>query len=248
MAFGQVFGSDVETSLPPDCIGTYRIARTLSPDRTFLAVDADGRQVILKMLDEDCLLRGKLHPDIHDRLARVREMANTSVANLFGVERDGNRIFAVWEYLQGKTFDQRVAEMQSASELLTLARELSLAVESMHALGIVHGQIHTGNVIINAHSRVRLTHVSPLLYDNPASDLHDVANLVIDAGKKHGWNVGRSSGHGGHAGAMARLCVNPAKSFYRSARCQAVPNAHRKCVRWRRRAWWLLRASRWLLR
>jgi len=181
-------------SLPPANIGAYHIVRVLTPERTLLATDADGRQVILKMLDEDCLLRGKLHPDIHDRLARVRELADTAVANLYGVERDGNRVFAVWEYLQGKTFGQRVAELPSAAELMALARELSLAVESMHALGIVHGQIHAGNVIIDAHLRIRLTHVSPLLYDNPASDLHDVANLVIAAGKQRGWNVGVAPG------------------------------------------------------
>lgn len=181
-------------SLPPASIGAYHIVQALTPERTFLAVDSDGRQAILKMVDDDCLLRGKLHPDIHDRLARIRELADTSVANLYGVERDGSRVYAVWEYLQGKSFDQRVDEMQSPSELISLARDLSLAVESMHALGITHGQIHSGNVIIDPHNRIRLTHVSPLLYDNPASDLHDVANLVIDAAKRRGWNVGAAPG------------------------------------------------------
>lgn len=220
----------MQTCVPPACIGVYRLAQTLSPDRTFLALDAEGRQVVLKMLDEDCLLRGKLHPDIHDRLARVRELADTSVANLYGVERDGNRVFAVWEYLQGKTFGQRVAEMPSASELVTLARELSLAVESMHALGIVHGRIHAGNVIIDAHNRIRLTHVSPLLYDNQASDLHDVANLVIDAGKARGWNVAAAPAT---VATLAQWRARLGETSAVAARSSAAPSHHDASPRWR---------------
>ena len=57
---------------------------------TYLAIGPGGRGVVLKKMDDDCLLRGQLHPSIKERLARVRELAHGGVANLYGVARDGD--------------------------------------------------------------------------------------------------------------------------------------------------------------
>jgi hypothetical protein len=56
---------------------------------TYLAIGPGGRGVVLKKMDDDCLLRGQLHPSVRERLARVRELAHGGVANLYGVGRDG---------------------------------------------------------------------------------------------------------------------------------------------------------------
>jgi hypothetical protein len=47
----------------------------------------------------------------------------------------------------------------------------------VHAHGIVHGAIHERNVIIDPQGRLRLTHVSPLLYSDPTVDDKAVAEL-----------------------------------------------------------------------
>src|ERR1700722_15622672 len=88
-------------SLPPSEIGQYRITRTLTPGQTFLGIDPSGREVVLKVLENDCLMRGQLHVSIHERLSRVRELAHIGVANLFGVERAGDRVYIVWEFIRG---------------------------------------------------------------------------------------------------------------------------------------------------
>ena len=46
-----------------------------------------------KPLSDDCLLGGELHPSIAERLARVRELPVSSIANFYGVSRDEQ---AVW--------------------------------------------------------------------------------------------------------------------------------------------------------
>src|ERR1041384_4172654 len=122
-------------------IGGYRILRTLSAGHSFLAEETGGQRVVLKVLDEDCLLRGQLHPNIHDRLERVRELAHPKVANLHSVERMGATAYLVWEYLEGQSLET-YASSHLTQELLPLARQLVLAVEALHALGIVHGAIH----------------------------------------------------------------------------------------------------------
>src|SRR5947209_12714971 len=86
-------------------IGGYGVERTLVPGQSWLACAPGGRRVVLKALDEDCLWKGQLHPNIRDRLARVRELAHAGVANLYGVERDGPLTYLVWEHVPGDTLD-----------------------------------------------------------------------------------------------------------------------------------------------
>jgi serine/threonine protein kinase len=157
----------------PNELGGYTIVRTLAPDLTWLATAPGRRQVVLKVLDEDCLWKGQLHPNIKDRLGRVRELAHPGVANLYGVERDGQRVYAVWEYVPGQTLED-FAESAACDDrtLITLAREVMLALEMLHARGIVHGAVTASNVIIHPSAQnVTLTHVSPLLYSEPQEDV-----------------------------------------------------------------------------
>jgi serine/threonine protein kinase len=166
-------------ALPPDKIAGYTIVRELTPGRTYLALGSGDRRVVLKMLDPDCLLRGQLHPMIRDRLHRVRELAHMGVANLYGVESDGARIFMVWEYVEGTPFEEHVtAAGLSAPSVQTLARDLVLSVETLHALGIVHGAIHSRNALVNAHGAIRLTHVSPLLHHDPSVDMEALVKML----------------------------------------------------------------------
>jgi tRNA A-37 threonylcarbamoyl transferase component Bud32 len=134
-----------------------------------------GRQVVVKRLDDDCLLDGQLHPSIKLRLERVRELPVRCMANFLGVERDSSTGLAqmVWEFVPGTP----LAELKSA-EWLKLSREVVLAVQSLHAAGIVHGAIHGGNVILDACGEVRLTHVSPLLYSDADHDAADVVAML----------------------------------------------------------------------
>jgi hypothetical protein len=156
-------------------IGGYRLVRSFAEHQSWLAVAPGGRQVVLKVLDEDCLWKGQLHPNIKDRLGRVRELAHAGVANLYGVERDEDLTYMVWEYVEGRTLAEvAAAPTCGPRDLLVLARELVLGVEMMHARGIVHGAIKASNAIVDAEGRVVITHVSPLLYGEPTEDLQAV--------------------------------------------------------------------------
>jgi hypothetical protein len=166
--------ADAETE-----IGGYQVIRVLSPDRTWLARAPGGRLVVLKSLDDDCLWKGQLHPNIKDRLGRVRELAHVGVANLFGVERAGSLVYMVWEFVPGVTFDEHAAARERPwRDVLALMRELILSVEMLHGRGIVHGAIKASNVIVGERGeRAILTHVSPLLYGDPQEDVRAVTAM-----------------------------------------------------------------------
>jgi len=165
-------------SLPPECIGDYRIISALSAT-AFRALGPGDRAVILKLFPADCMQRGQLHPNIHARLSRVRELAHPGVANLHSVERDGNYVFAVWDDVEGLAIDRYMqTNRTSPAALARLAKELILVVESLHTLGIVHGRISATNVIVDSRANLRLTHISPLLYDDPELDNAATIELI----------------------------------------------------------------------
>ena len=137
--------------------------------------------MVLKTLDEDCLWKGQLHPNIKDRLARVRELAHSGVANLYGVERDADLIYMAWEYVEGDTLEERARSSRCGRrDFMVLARELVLAVEMLHARGIVHGALKGSNVIVDRDGRLVLIHISPLLYCDPADDTRVLIGLLLD--------------------------------------------------------------------
>src|SRR6266571_2713082 len=109
-------------------IGEYRIERELG-EGSFLACESNGRRVVLKMLEGDCLLKGQLHPMIKDRLGRVRELAHLGVANLHGVERDGERAFLVWEYVEGIALEEYLREYEpERARLAEMATQILMHV------------------------------------------------------------------------------------------------------------------------
>ena len=129
-----------------------------------------------------------LHPNIRDRLARVREALRlTGVANFLGVCRDpennyeGHAAWLMWEYVEGQTFDQFAADTARSADVALAARELILTVDSLHLQGIVHGSIKGRNVLIDPTGAIRLTHVSPLLYTDPSEDAQSAVEMLWSA-------------------------------------------------------------------
>lgn len=127
-------------------------------------------RTVRKRLDDDCLLGDELHPSIAERLNRVRELPVQAVANLQSVDRDEQGVWLVWQFVEGCNFNEYRAQEHSPEELRRVIREARLALAAMHAHGLVHGAVHERNIIIEPNGRVRLTHVSPLLYDDPKFD------------------------------------------------------------------------------
>jgi hypothetical protein len=166
------------TPQPAELCG-YAVVETLTPGACYLAIGPGGRGVALKKLDPDCMLGSLLHPDVRDRLSRVRELAHAGVANLIGVGKAGDDAWLIWEYVEGKPLAEHAREhCRSPRDLAVLVRELVLTVESLHMQGIVHGSISSGNVIVAPDGSIRLTHISPLLYTDPSDDAEAIEEMV----------------------------------------------------------------------
>jgi len=170
----------ISVSFPAELCGCS-IDRILADGQSWLATAPGGRKVVLKTVDSDCLIHNSLHPSVRDRLGRVRELAHPSVANLLGVERDGDAAYLMWEYIEGAQFDLYAGANRSPREIAAAARELALAVDLLHMQGIVHGALIGANIIVTSGNVVKLTHISPLLYVDPSVDVECIRNLLEHA-------------------------------------------------------------------
>jgi tRNA A-37 threonylcarbamoyl transferase component Bud32 len=188
------------TEVPINQIGDYLVLRELAPGLTFLATGpgraggvaggvggaggaGGGRKVVLKRLEEDCLFEGRLHVSIKERLARIQEVAHGGVANLYGVERVGDFVFLVWEYIEGVPLEEYLVKEDARGrlpDLMDVGRELVMSVEGLTRLGLVHGALHGGNIIVTDKG-IRLTHLSPYLYTDPQEDARAVIELLLES-------------------------------------------------------------------
>ena len=70
----------------------------------------------------------------------------------------GSQPYLVMEYVNGQTLSERLDRGGfSATEVHTLARELLSAIACVHDHGVLHRDIKSGNVLIDAYGRARLT-------------------------------------------------------------------------------------------
>ena len=168
----------------PVDLGGYQILRYLPGGNSALASARGSREIVIKPLDPDCLLRSKnqstLHPSIYDRLSRVRELPHGYVANFYGVERDQGHVFLIWQYVEGMTLGEWIATPdKTEDEILIALREIIANLQSLHHRGIVHGAVHPRNIIMGSDDRIRLTHINPLLYTDPAQDIAALQEMLL---------------------------------------------------------------------
>jgi serine/threonine protein kinase/tetratricopeptide (TPR) repeat protein len=120
-----------------------------------------GRFVALKVLSEDALREGG-----GDRfLIEARAAAQISHPNVCTIhdilESDAGR-FIVMELVEGMTLRQRIAEAAGRGELLPVtevvayALQIARALQAAHARGIVHRDIKSDNIMIDAAGRIRV--------------------------------------------------------------------------------------------
>ena len=165
---------------PPQTVCGYFLVRWLTQGRTALCRSEQGRLRVLKLMGRDCLLSGDLHPDIKERLARIRELPHRTIATLISVDRDEEgKVYAVWEYLEGVSLQAWVCDpLRDERNVARMLRELVIAVEAMHGQGITHGALHEGNILVDQNGDLRLLDVSPLRFDDESADASAIAALM----------------------------------------------------------------------
>ncbi len=147
---GQVFGKCRLLEL----IGRGGMGSVYLAEHLFLK-----RQVAIKILARD--LSGdpeELARFEREAIAAAR-LDHENIVTIHDVDEESGRIFIVMEYVEGEDLDELLRRkgrlpVRKAAEI---AREVALALEHAHALGVVHRDVKPGNILLRKDGRVKIT-------------------------------------------------------------------------------------------
>lgn len=120
------------------------------------AIDADGCHVALKLLHPHVARDPESRRRLEREVALLQRVRSPRVARIMDAELDDVEAFLVTELVDGTTLDHQIAENGplSREELALLARELTEALEEIHAVGVIHRDVKPSNVMMSSRGAV----------------------------------------------------------------------------------------------
>jgi hypothetical protein len=140
-------------------IDEYQVERKLGAGGladVFAAKAPDGNEVALKVLREPG--RGGAHVRRFLREGRLlKRLAHPALPKCFAVV-EGDRPYLVLELMAGETLGERIRRKGplSADQAIGVATSLLSALEFLHAQGVVHRDVKSGNVFLKENGHVML--------------------------------------------------------------------------------------------
>ena len=134
-------------------IGDYTVASCIGKGRygvCFLAVDPDGRQVVLKRFRPHMFRKNKNAN--HYEAVILSGLSHPAVPELLGVINNRQGYYYVLEYKEGPTLEQWLFERKkvfSSEEIYRIGSQIFEVLEYIHSRNVVHGDISVANVTDN---------------------------------------------------------------------------------------------------
>src|SRR5207253_8897558 len=116
-----------------------------------------GRQVALKLLPPQFIINADRLRRFEQEARAVSALNHPNIVTIHEVGRDHGSQFIVTEYIHGQTLRQRMQETAISLRLaLELSIQVSSALESAHAAGIVHRDIKPENIMLREDGYVKV--------------------------------------------------------------------------------------------
>ncbi|MEV4242921.1 serine/threonine-protein kinase [Streptosporangium canum] len=134
-------------------IGPYRLVRRLGQGGTgevFLARDPEGRQVTVKVVHPRLAADPALRQRFRQEAEAASRVARSCTVPVLEAGLDGDRAYLVTEYVEGQDLRRRVEEHGplTGSSLDALAVSTAVALQAIHAAGVVHRDLKPSAVLL----------------------------------------------------------------------------------------------------
>lgn len=168
--------------------GRYALGELLRSDASGSAYPAHdfttGNTVLVTVLHSWLVGDESVVHAFQGRAQHLEAVSHPGLARFLGHGRDGDRVYAVTEYLRGETLDRALGAGDlhyTPHTALGIAAALLEVLDTAHAQGIVHGALTPDRVVVGGDGEVGITGF-PLLFDAAEDEAPDTRTDVRAVG------------------------------------------------------------------
>jgi serine/threonine protein kinase/tetratricopeptide (TPR) repeat protein len=150
-----------------------------------------GREVAIKVLPERLAGDSELASRFEKEARAVAALSHPNILTLYDFGRDGERLYAVTELLEGETLRARLGQSAPAwSRAVEIAIAVADGLAAAHSRGIIHRDIKPENVFLTSDGRVKVLDFGLARWKPPASSGAGTSAPTAAGGTEPGWIMG----------------------------------------------------------